>query len=350
EDTIGDDGMEPTTGRFETGSVLGDPSTALPPSYGPAFPAGTSSERATLFDRVRANPLEANGYRALADHFDGSADALRAGLMLEVARALDGDPLAAPRTPRLVISAADRVGLKHPSLRSEEGELLAMVGLLLCRLAPRRPTNGLETLRLDAGKGAKPTADALLAAVRILGVRAPDVFVSAESGPPMAIAFDENPRLLVGKAAVRKPVPDAELRFYAGRALFTLSPELLALRTLRREHVLRGLQLVRNVAQGTGSPVEVRLVRDGLTPTAWQRLKTLVQTHGESLDVAALAEGARHSANRAGLVVCGAVAPVVTALRSKKALPAELIELIRFASSERYLQLRTRVVSSSRSG
>jgi hypothetical protein len=34
----------------------------------------------------------------------------------------------------------------------------------------------------------------------------------------------------------------------------------------------------------------------------------------------------------------------VTALRAKKALPAEMTELVRFAASERYLQLRGRVL------
>ena len=39
---------------------------------------------------------------------------------------------------------------------------------------------------------------------------------------------------------------------------------------------------------------------------------------------------------------CGAVGPALTALKAKKALNSELLELIRFASSERYVALRNR--------
>jgi hypothetical protein len=44
-------------------------------------------------------------------------------------------------------------------------------------------------------------------------------------------------------------------------------------------------------------------------------------------------------------VVCGGIAPALEALRAKKALPAETTELVRFAVSERYLELRTRRLS-----
>ena len=65
---------------------------------------------------------------------------------------------------------------------------------------------------------------------------------------------------------------------------------------------------------------------------------------GTRLDLASLTEGARHSANRAGLVVCGGIAPAIASLRAKRALPSEMMELVRFAASERYLQLRNRNV------
>jgi hypothetical protein len=71
-------------------------------------------------------------------------------------------------------------------------------------------------------------------------------------------------------------------------------------------------------------------------------VRQLIARVGRTLNLSQLAEGARFSANRAGLVVCGGVAPAVAALRAKRARPAEMMELVRFAASERYLQLRSR--------
>ncbi len=323
---------------------LGDPSVAVPPSFGPSPARALSAERTALFERVRHNPLEVDGYKLLAEHFDTGNDPARSSLMLEIARALEGDPHAAPRAPRLILNATDRAGLKHPALRGEGGELLSLVGVALCRLNPAkgRDAGTDHEFHLDAGKGARGVADALLAAVRILGVRSPDVFLNDEPGPPLSLVFTTEARILVGKAAVKKEVTDAELRFFAGRALFTQQPELMALRSLRREQVLRGLVLVSQVAENRASAVETKLFRDAVPARAWDRLKQLVRAVGTRIDLALLTEGARHSANRAGLVVCGGIAPAIASLRAKKALPSEMTELVRFAASERYLQLRNR--------
>lgn len=323
---------------------LGDPSQPVPPSFGPSPSRALSAERQALFERVRHAPLEPDGYKLLAEHFDTANDPARSSLMLEIARALEGDPHAAPRAPRLILNATDRAGLKHPALRGEGGELLSLVGVALCRLNPAkgREAGTDDEFHLDAGKGARSVADALLAAVRILGVRSPDVYLADEAGPPLALVFTTEPRLLVGKLAVKKEVSDAELRFFAGRALFTLQPELMALRSLRREQVLRGLVMVSQVADGRGSPAETKLFRESISVRGWERLRQLVRAVGTKIDLAVLTEGARHSANRAGLVVCGGVAPALASLRAKKALPSEMIELVRFAASERYLQLRNR--------
>ncbi|MBL8910098.1 MAG: hypothetical protein JNM17_05265 [Archangium sp.] len=323
---------------------LGDPSQPVPPSFGPSPSRQLSGERQALFERVRANPLEADGYKLLAEHFDTANDPARSSLMLEIARALEGDPHAAPRAPRLILNATDRQGLKHPALRGEGGELLGLSGVALCRLNPARGKEaGTEDeFNLDSGKGARGVAEALLAAVRILGVRSPDVFLSEEPGPPISLVFTNEPRLIIGKLAVKKEVTDAELRFFAGRALFTLQPELMALRNIRKDQLLRGVVLVSQVAEGRGAPAETKLFRDTVSLRSWDRLRHLVRTVGTRLDLTVLAEGARHSANRAGLVVCGGIAPAIASLRAKKALPSEMTELIRFAASERYLQLRNR--------
>jgi hypothetical protein len=323
---------------------LGDPDIAVPPSFGPSPSRALSAERQALFERVRQHPLDPDGYRLLAEHFDMAGDATRSSLMLEIARALEGDPHAAPRTPRLILNATDRAGLKHPSLRGEGGELLGLVGVALCRLNPAKGKDAGTDVEftLAAGKGARSVADALLAAVRILGVRSPDVFLSDELGPPLALVYTREPRITVGKLALKKEVSEAELRFFAGRVLFTQLPELMALRSLRREQLLRGLVLVTQVAEGRASPAETKLIRDAVPARAWDRMKQLVRAIGTKLDLTVLTEGARHSANRAGLVVCGGIAPAIASLKAKKALPSEMMELVRFAASERYLALRNR--------
>ncbi|MFZ5442361.1 MAG: tetratricopeptide repeat protein, partial [Myxococcota bacterium] len=328
----------------ELAVALGDPEQPVPPSFGPSPARALTAERQALFERVRHAPLEPDGYKLLAEHFDTANDPARSSLMLEIARALEGDPHAAPRAPRLILNATDRAGLKHPALRGEGGELLALVGVALCRLNPAkgREAGTDDEFHLDAGKGARAVADALLAGVRILGVRSPDVFLSDDPGPPLSLVFTTEPKLLVGKLAVKKEVSDAELRFFAGRTLFTLQPDLLALRSLRREQVLRGLVLVSQVVEGRASPAETKLFRESISARGWERLRQLARAVGMKLDLSALSEGARHSANRAGLVVCGGVAPAIASLRAKKALPSEMIELVRFAASERYLQLRNR--------
>ena len=325
-------------------AALGDPAAELPPSFGPSPAKLLSNEREQLFERVRGEPLDSDGYKLLAEHFDSGGDAARSSLMLEIALALEGDPHAAPRAPKLILSATDRGGLKHPVLRGEEGELLGLCGLALCRIYPTRGSDAgtREEFRLDLGKGAKGAADALLTAVRILGLRAPDVYPSNDNGPPFALVFPGAPRLLVGRLAIKRELPEAELRFFAGRALFTQNPDLLCLRNLRREQLIRALQVLAQVLRGQSLTAEARAVRDGLPPKGWERLKQLNERVGRKMNLAILSEAARHSANRAGLVVCGGIAPALAALRAKKALSSEMIELVRFAASERYLVLRSR--------
>jgi cellulose synthase operon protein C len=167
--------------------------------------------------------------------------------------------------------------------------------------------------------------------------------LSEDNGPPFALVFTNAPRMLVGRLAVKKRLPEAELRFFAGRALFTQNPDLLVLRSLKREQIARALTVLAAVLRGGRTlSTEARAVQEALPGKGLDRLKMLFEKIGRSIDLNSLAEGARHSANRAGLVVCGGIAPALAALRAKKALPSEVTELVRFAASERYLMLRTR--------
>lgn len=308
----------------------------------------SAMERLALLERARSNPLEPMCYRLLAEYFDGTNEPGRADLMRELSVALEGGPQPPLRAPPLILTEADRVALKHPSLRADAGELIGLVGRGLLALYPTpAPDAGTEVaFELESGPGARPAAEALSAAVRILGLKASAAYLSAADGPPFSLVYAGQPRLLVGTAAIRRALEGAELRFFAGRALFTQFPEMVPLRLIRREALARALAVVSEVARGQDESTEGRLLRDALPPTIWERVRALVSSLGTKLDVGQLADGARHTANRAGLVVCGGVGASLAALKAKQALQNEVTELVRFAASERYLQLRARYVSA----
>ncbi len=301
-------------------------------------------EHVTLVERVRAAPLEATGYRALGELFRQGEDLERSALMLEIADALEGRTRDEPAAPRLIVSATDRDGLRHPALRREDGELLALAGTALCVGWGRSRELPDEVFELDSGRGAEAAAEALLSAVRILGLPSPTVLVSAESGPPFSLVFASGaPHLLVGRAALRRELPAAELRFFAGRALFMQSPELMVLRALDQSLLGSGLgALAAVVRKQRALSAEALALRDALPVRALRRLEALLPNTSRPFPTQRLADAARHSANRAGLVVCGGVAPALAALQAKKALESEVLELVRFAASERYFQLRLR--------
>jgi hypothetical protein len=167
------------------------------------------------------------------------------------------------------------------------------------------------------------------------------VLLSEDNGPPFSLVFTSAPRLLVGKQAVRQVLPGPELRFYAGRALLCLGPDLLALRSLKKDQILRGMALLSSVLKDrNASGLEARVMRESLTPQQIDQAAALFGPATRDFNVTALADAARDSSNRAGLVTCGAVGPALAALRMKRALEREIVELVRFAASERYFQLR----------
>ena len=316
---------------------------------GAALPRPTVPRAATLlevgFRRVREEPLHPEGYRNLAEGFSVGGDGARSLLMVELARALEGEVIGPSEAPQLELGAADRAGLRHPALRGEAGELLAAVGHAFCRLFPTEEHDFRgEPFRLDSGRGASAATEALLASVRVLGLRAADVSVSEEPGPPFGVVRPDAPMIMVGRMAVQRILPAAELRFFAGRALMSQEPDLLVLRGLRREQVVHALSVLGWALTGTSTGDEVARVRDALSLQTRQRLELIYPRVSEDLRFPVLADGARDSANRAGLVTCGAVGPALAALRSKKALEREMAELLRFAASERYFQLRQRAL------
>jgi tetratricopeptide (TPR) repeat protein len=305
-------------------------------------PPPSDTEPAAL-RHIRERPLDPKPYRQLTELFEGQGDTARASLMREIADALEGRESTIPRVQRPPLTAEERAGLRHPGLRTPSGELLAYVGLALCRLFPAqgRAAGALEPLRGSSGPGAPAVLEALNASARLLDVHLPELVLSDDDGPHFTAVHASNPRLLVGRLAVRQALPAPELRFHAGRALLSLSPDLLALRTLKGAQLLRALALLTTVLKDPrASGEEARVVREALSPRALERALVLLEPGTRDFDASALADAARDSANRAGLVACGSVGPAVAALRTRRSHDAELVELLRFAASERYLPLR----------
>lgn len=310
----------------------------------PAPPPNVSEPAALKM--LRERPLEAGLYRVLAEAFDARGLTERGELMQELADALEGRETPEPRLPRVRLTAEDRAGLRHPGLRTPSGELFACVGLALCRLFPAYgPAAGTNIpLLKELGPGAPAAVEAIEAAASVLQLRPPEIILSEESGPPFTAVHASNPRILVGKRVVQQEMPAAELRFHAGRALFCLAPDLLALRSLKKDQLLRGLSFLSAVLydeEGEAPGPEGRVLRDSLPPRARERAAKLLEPGMRKLDIPALADAAWHSANRAGLVACGSVGTALAVLRSRRALESEMVELVRFAASERYLELRT---------
>ncbi len=316
-------------------------------SDAPALLAGQmlNTERKLLYAEVRANPLRAEGYLQLAENFDATGDPTRSSLMLEIARALAGDPHAAPVSPRLILSGASRIRLRHPSLKGSTGELFDLAGQLFCTLYAAKPSKPpLIEFSLEAGKWAKEAANALLSAVRILGIRAPRVMLSEQPGPPFSALYARGPMLLVSSASLKQELAPAELRFFAGRALIQLEPALMCLRSVGRTQLAQAMPVLRSAVEGPAQSAEARVFQSGLSPEAQTRVWELFRNQKKPFDFVNLADSARHSMNRAGLLVAGGISPALEALRAKRATDAEMIQLIRFAASERYLQLRERMV------
>jgi hypothetical protein len=304
-------------------------------------------ERSELERHAREHPLDERSFKDLAQWFERAQDAARAGWMKDIAVAVSGKPSSPPRSPRLILSSQHRKVLKHPRLATPDTEAIVIAGPSLCRMYPSSGSaagSGTE-FDADAGPGAGKAGEALMAAVRILGMKAPGVFLAEENGPPFSLAFYGEPKLLVGRLAVRRELSDSELRFYAGRALFTTSPDLMALRLLRKEELSEGLLAIGKVLKNERAPaVDARAIRDGLPAEARGRLNELLVSLGRKIKIEAMLDGARHSVNRAGLVVCGGLGPALHALKAKKALKSELEELVRFAMSEEYFALTAKRV------
>ncbi|WP_205519691.1 hypothetical protein [Pyxidicoccus caerfyrddinensis] len=311
----------------------------------PAVSEPSPDTEPNFFRHLRERPLDPKPYRESAEYFDSRGDAGRASLMREIADALEGreSPASPPRPQRQPLTSEERAGLRHPGLRTPSGELLACTGIALCRLFPAqgRAAGTTAPLRAASGPGAPAVLDALHTAARLLDVHLPELVLAEDEGPPFTAVHVGQPRLLVGRLTIQQPPSAAELRFHAGRALLSLSPDLLALRALKGGQLLRALALLSTILKDPrASSSDARVVRESLSPRALERAVALLDVGTRDFNASSLADAARDSANRAGLVACGSVGPALAVLRARHNPDAELVELLRFAASERYLELR----------
>ena len=346
-------------GPVSSPAAVNRPAPAKPPASEPvprAGPGATETREAPIvsepspdtepnfFRHLRERPLDAQPYRESAEYFASRGDAGRASLMREIADALEGrESPPPPRSQRPPLTTEERAGLRHPGLRTPSGELLACTGIALCRLFPAqgRAAGTSAPLRASSGPGAPAVLDALHTAARVLDVHLPELVLAEDEGPPFTAVHVGQPRLLVGRLAIAQPSSAAELRFHAGRALLSLSPDLLALRALKGGQLLRALAVLSTILKDPrASGPEVHVVRESLSPRALERAVALLEPGTRDFNASSLADAARDSANRAGLVACGSVGPALAVLRARHNPEAELVELLRFAASERYLELR----------
>jgi hypothetical protein len=293
---------------------------------------------------AKGDALDADAYEALAGLYARQGDGARADQMEEVSVALRGKSRAAqPPTPSLCLTPVDRAGLRHPHLRNAAGDLLGLVGLPLCQVTYVPPERLVSPFRATSGKGSPAVAEALLAAVRILGVPAPGLQVVFRQKVPLLPGYRDGAQLLIARAATRQLQSAAMLRFFAGRALFGQSEDLLCLLLADLEPLRRAFELLGAALADTNHlSREARGMSQLLHPKGRERLKELHERASAQLNVQELKEAAVHSINRAGLTVCGGLGPALAALRSFGASKSEEEELVRFAASARYLELRSR--------
>jgi hypothetical protein len=305
-------------------------------------PAGEWDELQRQRERA---PLDPARYRALAALAEAHGDPDRGALMQEIARALEGEGGIEAEAPRLTLSQEDWQAILRFGLRSVAFDVFAIAGRVLCA-AEAEPAPELGAGRpftMGRGAGSRATGEALLAAVRILGLRAPDVSMSSAQSPPLRSVNTLPPQILVGRMAVKEePLPSAHLRFFAGRALACFHPDLAAPRLLSAQQLeLRLRQLAMAVADRGPVPEAVLDLARQVPAKGRGRLHDLLEMlHRDGVTATSLRQSARFCVNRAGLVVAGSVEAAVAALRAKRGGSAELEDLLAFAVSGPYYETR----------
>ena len=305
-----------------------------------------AQERRRLERRVEECPLDADAYRALAASYDRQGRPEHARLIADVADALEARPQERG-TPTSTLSDGDRCDLRHPALTSDLHEIGHLIGPALVEVSAR-PLESFQprgAFSMDGTDGAWSLADALLRSVRVLGMRVDDIQLSKEGALPVYPVCSTPPALLVSKPLLKKHLSGGQLRFFAGRALATLRPELGVFILVPRERLESTLTDIRRAFKRQGRMSEqTRAVVQRVSGKSADRLATLLDhlpdLSGETL--AQAREGARHTVNRMALFAAGGIAPALEALAFENASETDRAELLRFAISKIYRELRLR--------
>jgi tetratricopeptide (TPR) repeat protein len=312
------------------------PGTERTATEGPSTSGGALATEPGL-DLLPGPILEPDTWRTFADAVARSGDGWLASLAREAAQVLGGAPAESPPAPRWVLGPDARKGLQHPDLDCELAELLALAAPALVACSEQSAVSVVGApFRAHAGPGAGEALDALALSVRILGLPSPRPELSTQPGPPFSVVAGAGDavRLLVGSLAVRQPLPAGELRFFAGRALYTRQPLLRVLRLVPVDELEELLEALPGAVRGGGRLGRAeRELRAQLPEPLREQLLPRLGSLEEEITLDALAMASRHAANRAGLAACGSVGAAVQALRAKRGLEEELEELLRFALS-----------------
>lgn len=307
---------------------------------------GERQERRGLEQRVEKSPFDAEAYRHLAAYYLRHKREGHARLIADVADALEGLPSERPMSP-LTLNDEDWTLFQHPGLGAIAHELGVLVGQAVFQVcaAPIDTLAARGPFSMDGSDGAWALADALLCAVRVLGVRVDDVRLCKSGALPVFPVCSSPPALFVSKPLLKKQLPSALLRFFAGRALASLRPELAMFAlvpTAQVEAVLAGIHRALN-REGRMSE-QTRAVVQRVSGKSADRLAWLLDhLAGQGEGALALAcEGARHTANRMGLFTAGGIGPALDALEFEGAGEAARVELLRFAISKAYREFRLR--------
>ncbi len=305
-----------------------------------------AQDRRRLERRVDECPLDANAYRALAASYDRQGRPEHARLIADVADALEARPQERG-TPTSTLSDGDRCHLRHPALTTDLHEIGHLIGPALFEVSAR-PLDSFQprgAFSMDGTDGAWSLADALLRTVRALGMRVDDIQLSKEGALPVYPVCSTPPALLVSKPLLKKHLSGGLLRFFAGRALATLRPELGVFLLVPRDRLEETLTGIRRAFKRQGRMSEqTRAVVQRVSGKSADRLAILLDhlpdLGGETLDLAR--EGARHTVNRIALFASGGIAPALEALAFENASETDRVELLRFAISKVYRELRLR--------
>lgn len=309
--------------------------------------AAVKAERRALEQSIRESPFSAPRYRELASFYVRIHRKERAQVIDEAAAALEGK--SAPTSASLISTLGEEEWSQslHPALNDCAAEIGALIGPAVCETVARQtgtfPVRGPFTM--DGSDNAWAMADALLAAVRVMGIRSGAIYLWKESETdPVAAIPTWPPSLCVSKPLLKNSYPAACLRFFAGRALTSLRPELQMYLLVAPEiigHVLHELdKLLHGDGHATGM---IRDVVQRVSGKSAERLTWLLERLGDDgIPLTDLCLAARHTANRMGLMVAGNVGEALRAMDMAHASPGEKSTLLGFAISDAYFRMRVR--------